>query len=863
MPHLFSFASNTNDDVPLDLSTNDLPTKRSRRPSLLRKNPLRAFRRHHGEPGTAEEEEVAVPQTAPPQMTDIPDYFLTRRPSLPDEAAIKRVIPSLPRPQTFRRQQSEQRDRLLPLDTSASERRAVSVDPRKSRGMSAAAPGRPQSPKPVPPPATSAPNVLAADRDNGLPLISPKSLESRPGNESVTKLPPLEVPDATNEAPLTDREGRGQFLETSSLQEEYEQRWILNLSMQFRDKSNREKFFVTYAERPNKWRRVTVSLDYRNAPPDSLEADLSTLVYQRDKSLRVYEAIRESLPDIQYYDTVTNLKLETTPEDGQLHVHVREDANETIEFPAISLFDHVRRPRFNENSIQLDSHLSGFVYKVRLGTRVLIKKEIPGPDTVDEFLYEVNALDSLIGCDHVVQLEGLVTDDRGEVVKGLLLSYAAQGAMVDMIFDFRGTSSMSWHRREKWAKQIVSGLADIHEAGFVQGDFTLSNIVIDEDDNALIIDINRRGCPVGWEPPELSRFIDSGQRISMCIGVKTDLYQLGMVLWALAEEVDEPERVERPLPPVFEEIPAYYRNIVATCLRERPQGRASAKDLLRYFPPSAGVPPADRTASVGFCSDLQMSDHTSSSKAHRSDKEYIDPDMAVTIDDVKQRRIPEGDLPHFDTTDQVAYFDPESNPASTTYPFESSGSWIVGRRRSRGRSPVSSNRRRRTSPYGRSLSLSSATSLSEDSPRRHRAPSGGAVNDKASWSGESDVLRARLPPANAIDLAHVDSGFDDSLIKELESTQIEETSALAAESESTPMPSARSSTAACVLGQSSVQTPSRRARDKHDQSPRLSLEAVEQDEEGLKSTIHDANDRDEMASKVDAVGTGVRDTGLG
>lgn len=36
-------------------------------------------------------------------------------------------------------------------------------------------------------------------------------------------------------------------------------------------------------------------------------------------------------------------------------------------------------------------------------------------------------------------------------------------------------------------------------AGFVQGDFTLSNIVIDSNDDAKIIDINRRGCPVGWE----------------------------------------------------------------------------------------------------------------------------------------------------------------------------------------------------------------------------------------------------------------------------------------------------------------------------------------------------------------------------
>lgn len=109
------------------------------------------------------------------------------------------------------------------------------------------------------------------------------------------------------------------------IHEELERTWILNLSMHFRDRSKREKFFVTYRENEHLWRRVTVSLDYRDAPTNSLEMDLIHTKYQRDKSAKIYEAIRESLADIQFYDTVTNLKLETT--DGRLHVHVVEDGN--------------------------------------------------------------------------------------------------------------------------------------------------------------------------------------------------------------------------------------------------------------------------------------------------------------------------------------------------------------------------------------------------------------------------------------------------------------------------------------------------------------------------------------------------------
>ena len=372
------------------------------------------------------------------------------------------------------------------------------------------------------------------------------------------------------------------------LKEELDRKWILNLSMHFRDHSPREKFFLTYAETPQKWRRLTVSCDYRDVPEDSLEHDLQQLSFQRDKSARIYESIRMSLPDIQFYDTVTNLKLETT--DDQLHVHVTEDINEIIHYPSIHTVQHIQRPRFFESELNFDAHMSGFVYKVRVREHIWIKKEIPGPDSVDEFLYEINALTELAGSTNVIELKGLVINNEGTLVKGLLIGFAEQGALVDILYDNKG--ALSWSKRASWAKQVVRGLSQIHEEGFVQGDFTLSNIVVDDNDKAQIIDINRRGCPVGWEPPEIAKLIDSGQRISMYIGVKSDLFQLGMVLWGIAEEEDEPERQPRPLSlaNAKDEIPTWYRELTHKCLSERPRDRSAAKELLAMFPPEVEEP---------------------------------------------------------------------------------------------------------------------------------------------------------------------------------------------------------------------------------------------------------------------------------
>ncbi|GAB7355912.1 hypothetical protein MBLNU459_g6556t1 [Dothideomycetes sp. NU459] len=699
MPHHFPFVSSHAPDEDVQELEHDAQESgtRKRQNSVLERfhkvgNWLRRTEEESAESGqllraAGLRDEDVLHEGMPPAPAPPP------RPGLLGRRLSRRVVPELPRPLTFRRQNSEKRERLLPVEQ---ERRAVSAD---RRPRTASLQHR-ASPPLTPLPSLSAPEIGTPDELPVASLVSDQSdrIESPdPANAAPPPLGPLPDPPPTFDEPevledSVDSDGPDE----RELQAELEAKWILNLSMHFRDKSDREKFFVTYAQEPNKWRRLTVSCDYRNAV-QGLEADLKTLHYQRDKSSRIYSAIRESLPEIQFYDTVTNLKLET--EDGQLHVHVTEDVNEIIQYPPTSLVNHIRCNRYRESELDFEAHLSGFVYRVRTDERVFIKKEIPGPDTVDEFLYEINALDSLRGSQNVIEFHGLVTDEEGELIKGLLIAFAPRGALVDILYDYKMTDALPWIRREKWALQIIGGLSEIHEAGFVQGDFTLSNIVIDENDDAKIIDINRRGCPVGWEPPELSRLIMSGQRISMCIGVKSDLFQLGMVLWALAAENDEPERVDRikgRFPPVSEPtVPSWFGKIVDICLSERPRYRESARDLLRRF--SESVTDVDVRAGA-----LKDSQHSVSS--HRSDKEYIDPATAVDLRDIDEfRRRQANATPSHPTSGNLTFAD---HPPSTDYRYDSTGSFVLAER---DQSPAV-RRRRRSSPYARPLS--SATTVS-------------------------------------------------------------------------------------------------------------------------------------------------------
>ncbi|TDZ65088.1 Dual specificity testis-specific protein kinase 1 [Colletotrichum trifolii] len=531
-----------------------------------------------GPPHTKEPEPDTEPDSDDPQNAD-----LGRRVS-------RKVVPGLPRVQTFKRQQSERRNNLAPVEPSPAERRALSVDRRAQPSRTAS---QAQSF-----PRASAPDLFEKASVEALPAAFVTVNAADEKAESTLEQMVAQAAEPEVEEPhVLDVQSNSDAQSVTTSHSHYEEMiyheletvWILNLSMHFRDKSKREKFFVTYRETPILWRRVTISLDYRNAPDGSLELDLLHTKSQRDKSCKIYEAIRESLQDIQFYPSVTNLKLQTT--DGRLHVHVVEDVNEIIQYPTVRQVQHLGCRRIREKAIDFESHMSGFVYKVCVAGETLIKKEIPGPDTIDEFLYEINALNRLRSSRNIIRFYGVVVDDDDEHVKGLLISYADGGALIDVIYDNRqdirrdSEPGLSWQVREKWARQIVQGLADIHEAGFVQGDFTLSNIVIDDDGDAKIIDINRRGCPVGWEPPEATPLIESNQRISMYIGVKSDLYQLGMVLWALAAQDDEPEAQGRPLQ-IGEDylVPPWYRQIVDICLSEDPRLRLQASSLMSLFP---------------------------------------------------------------------------------------------------------------------------------------------------------------------------------------------------------------------------------------------------------------------------------------
>lgn len=188
--------------------------------------------------------------------------------------------------------------------------------------------------------------------------------------------------------------------------------------------------------------------------------------------------------------------------------------------------------------------------------------------------------------------------------------------------------------------------------------------MIDRNDKAKIIDINRRGCPVGWEPPEVAALIESKQRIGMYIGVKSDIFQLGMVLWAIAMQQDEPDIQPRPLTltSADAEVPGYYRDLVRICLSDDPKDRRNTSYLLDMF-----LELEEGPLRAQHHKDLGADEH-----------QYIDPATAVERDDIERfRRFASPATEHANmdiiSTGSHTYVNPPTDISGEAYFFPTRG----------------------------------------------------------------------------------------------------------------------------------------------------------------------------------------------
>jgi hypothetical protein len=251
---------------------------------------------------------------------------------------------------------------------------------------------------------------------------------------------------------------------------------------------------------------------------------------------------------------------------------------------------------------------------------------------VELFLYSLRLYHCLRGTTGISKLVGIVLNEKQNCIKSFLTEIPTRGEIFRILArEKKAGSPVSWTRREKWCRQIVRAVAEIHSKGFVIGSLghTIDGgVAIDGEDNAIIW---RFRCLVrhsssgnGWAgffPPELRQIsVEKHEIQPLQIRPPMDIFHLSMWIWLVAMNENSlhsrlfcnaagcpvasqgatcKELHVNPisLPELRAEVPEYVNKIVAACRQKNPNDRPPAWNILEMFPTTDNITTSQKVTS--------------------------------------------------------------------------------------------------------------------------------------------------------------------------------------------------------------------------------------------------------------------------
>ena len=491
--------------------------------------------------------------------------------------------------------------------------------------------------------------------DSGVSIESPKRLEHQPTErlftdeedvraidifyDCLSKFPSDDSP--SSEADLyTQFEGSPEYyLESkpSFYPEQYSAESLVGdkifvfAMIQSQKDHQRQKYFLMYADNPRHWQRITVSVTYdhfrETVTLSQLSADYKDCNCKLLPKLLQY-ILDRTLPQLEFSHTVTNLSLSLLENDsGQMafkspEIDVAEDTLEVQMCEGNQILydvEHLDCPKFFESDVIVLSRMTTSCYHVMAGSRRCLEQKAPfaavgwqDENGFDDFCRDMRLLYSLRGCASVVQFTGVVLDQTGRQLKSYLYESPMIGSLRRLLSVANSQSQrIPWPIREIWSRQIIKAVSDVHKTDRVLGLLDISNIGLRADGTVVLTAIKTGQRHIrnilGEMPPELRKSFPkrNARAIRNMSNFQTDIFQLGMILWLLAEHrgcctgylcaksacttfprymclLDHTNPVG--LPACCSDIPPYFSAIISKCRSSDPKARPSACRLVETFP---------------------------------------------------------------------------------------------------------------------------------------------------------------------------------------------------------------------------------------------------------------------------------------
>ncbi|CAP79767.1 hypothetical protein EN45_086540 [Penicillium chrysogenum] len=198
---------------------------------------------------------------------------------------------------------------------------------------------------------------------------------------------------------------------------------------------------------------------------------------------------------------------------SRLRLTIREDPQRVV-YPSISRFPSI--PPIKTPQLVFEEEVTDGVFRVidkALGIPYVLKvlnRPLYQPRDTEVMEKELENLEEFKGVPGIVQAAGLAVstdpyttsmkDGQRWIISGVLLEYYGGGSL-QHILDEQRMTDLPW---ERWPIQIGTALHRFHVAKKTHMDLKPSNIVIDSDGNAILIDVSGiGGITHQWLAPEI------------------------------------------------------------------------------------------------------------------------------------------------------------------------------------------------------------------------------------------------------------------------------------------------------------------------------------------------------------------------
>ena len=190
---------------------------------------------------------------------------------------------------------------------------------------------------------------------------------------------------------------------------------------------------------------------------------------------------------------------------------------------------------------------------------------------------------ALLNHPNIMQLFGICTKPYCMIMK-----YASQGSLEKLL---HSPNLLSWSMRLQLAVDICSAILHLHNNNIIHGNLKSSNVLLstlNERIRAQISDIGishtkpTQMSSINWMAPE--------QINKEKLSSKTDIYSLGMILWAIATRSTPYHEKDQALqtllikegitPEIPTTTPAHLTAIIKKCWEKRPANRPTIKSIL-------------------------------------------------------------------------------------------------------------------------------------------------------------------------------------------------------------------------------------------------------------------------------------------